>query len=175
MESNHPDVKLMRLASHNQCSNPRCNMCFDADRTRTNDPVLKRQFDRNNLCLLAVYAGIEPAISCVTGRRNSRYSNTPNKQTTFQTERPILDLNVRTYPRVSFRARNSRGLRSYRCLGLLRLSQQMRARLTKVCTFCQLLSRMKLKVVGREGFEPPAFLVSRFYRPLPSPVGHTYP
>lgn len=137
--------------------------------------MLKRQFDRNNLCLLAVYAGIEPAISCVTGRRNSRYSNTPNKQTTFQTERPILNLNVRTYPRVSFRARNSRGLRSYRCLGLLRLSQQMRARLTKVCTFCQLLSRMKLKVVGREGFEPPAFLVSRFYRPLPSPVGHTYP
>lgn len=91
--------------------------------------VLRRQH-RNNLCLLAVYAGVEPAISCVTGRRNSRYSNTPNKQTAFQTERPILDLNVRTYPRVSFRARNSQGLRSYRCIGLLRLSRQMRARLT---------------------------------------------
>ena len=68
---------------------------------------------RQFLLSVAVYAGIEPAISCVTGRRNSRYSNTPNKQTSFQTERPILDLNVRTYPRVSFRARNSQGLRSY--------------------------------------------------------------
>ena len=123
-----------------------------------------------------VYAGIEPAISCVTGRRNSRYSNTPNKQTTFQTERPILDLNVRTYPRVSFRARNSRGLRSYRCLGLLRLSQQMRARLTKVCTFCQLLPRMKLKVMGWEGVEPPMFTAR--VTDLQSAVfatGHTIP
>lgn len=122
-----------------------------------------------------VYAGVEPAVSCVTGRRNSRYSNTPNKQTTFQTERPILDLNVRTYPRVSFRARNSQGLKSYRYIGLLRLSRQMRAHLTQVCTFYQLLSRMKLKVMGREGFEPPAFLMSRIYSPLPSPVGHIYP
>lgn len=94
----------------------------------------------------AVYAGVEPAVSCVTGRRNNRYSNTPNKQTTFQTERPILDLNVRTYPRVSFRARNSQGLKSYRYIGLLRLSRQMRAHLTQVCTFYQLLPRMKLKV-----------------------------